>query len=93
MFADEDADGTLDDGELLNVQDALNPAITSFGATGGAANSITFSGGGRTTLAGPQTFVMCDKRGFDNSARAIVVTGFGTTTVHKASETDQTECL
>jgi type IV fimbrial biogenesis protein FimT len=93
VFADENADGTLDDGELLNVQNALNPGITSFGATAGAVNSITFSGGGRTTLSGPQTFVMCDKRGFDNSAKAIVVTGFGTTTVHKAAETDQTACL
>jgi type IV fimbrial biogenesis protein FimT len=93
IFRDSDRDGVLDSGELLQFQEPLNASIKTFGATAGATSSVTFNTAGRSTLTSPQTFVMCDERGFGDHARAIHLTVFGTATVHKATETAATACL
>lgn len=86
VFADADVDGVLDAGELLLARDTLTGSIETFIGSGTAANSVTFTAGGRTTLGSAQRFVACDHRGFGQQARVIHVTVFGTTTVHKATE-------
>jgi type IV fimbrial biogenesis protein FimT len=93
VFVDSDADGTLDSDELLRVQAPLAPGITSFGATTDAADRLTFSAGGHITATGPQTFVMCDRRGFGPTAKALIVTRFGTCMTQKAMQTAESACL
>ena len=86
IFEDADADGVLDSGELLMAREALTGSVETFIGSGTAADNVTFTAGGRTTLGAAQRFVACDHRGFGAQARVIHVTVFGTTTVHKATD-------
>jgi hypothetical protein len=76
---------------VLN-HEALDPRIT-FGGTVQVVNSITFRPSGTTSITGTQVLIVCDGRGFDESAKGILVTITGRGGVMKATDTGQTTCL
>ncbi len=86
VFADANSNGELDGGELLLAREPISGSVETFMGSGTAANNVTFTPGGRTTLGAAQHFVACDHRGFGEQTRVIHVTVFGTTTVHKAAD-------
>ena len=93
VFSDDNGDGAFDAGEaVLMIHEALEARIT-FGGTTGVANSITFRPSGTSSVTSIETLIICDDRGFDSSARGILITITGRGSVMKASDTGQTTCL
>lgn len=93
VFSDINGDGTVDAGETVVLNhEALDPRI-SFGGTAQVANSITFRPSGTTSITGTQVLIVCDDRGFAESAKGILVTITGRGGVMKADDTGQTTCL
>ena len=94
VFADANADGTVDaDDEVLMAHDALD-SRTTFGGTSGVATSITYQPQGTTSVTSTEVLVMCDERGLvDDASRAVLVTITGRGSVMKVSDTGQTTCL
>lgn len=95
VFSDDNGNGGVDAGaneDVLLIHDALGAQIT-FGGTTGVANSITYRPSGTTSLTTTGTLIMCDDRGFDTSARGIIVTITGRGSVMKAADTNQTKCI
>ena len=93
VFSDINGDGGVDAGETVVLNhEALDPRIT-FGGTVQVVNSITFRPSGTTSITGTQVLIVCDGRGFDESAKGILVTITGRGGVMKAADTGQTTCL
>jgi type IV fimbrial biogenesis protein FimT len=95
VFSDNNGNGGMNAGAgeaILLVHDALEGRIT-FGGTTGVANSITFRPSGTTSVTSTEILIICDDRGFDSSARGILVTITGRGSMMKASDTGQTTCL
>ena len=93
VFSDIDGDGIVDAGETVVLNhEALDPRI-SFGGTAQVANSITFRPSGTTSITGTQVLIVCDDRGFAESAKGILITITGRGGVMKAADTGQTTCL
>lgn len=93
VFSDINGNAAVDAPADVVVLDheALDSRITFNDA--GATNSITFNPSGRTSITGTQVLIMCDARGFAESAKGILVTMTGRGNVMKASDTGQTACL
>ena len=93
VFSDVDGNAAVDAGDtvLLN-HETLNPNIT-FGSTAGVANSITYRPSGTTSVTSTEVLIICDERGYADSAKGILVTITGRGSVMKASETGQGTCL
>lgn len=87
---DANVDGTTD--EILLRHEALHANITFRGTTD-VDTFITYRPSGTTSIATTQTLILCDERGYAESAKGILVTITGRGAVMKASDTDQTTCL
>ncbi len=93
VFSDINGNAAVDAGDTVVLNhEALDSQIT-FNGTAGVTNSITFNPSGRTSITGTQVLIMCDARGFAESAKGILVTMTGRGSVMKASNTGQTACL
>ncbi len=93
VFSDINGNAAVDAGDTVVLNhEALDTRIT-FNGTAGVTNSITFNPSGRTSITGTQVLIMCDARGFAESAKGILVTMTGRGNVMKASDTGQTACL
>ncbi len=93
VFSDLNGNAAVDAGDAVVLNhEALDSQIT-FNGTAGVTNSITFNPSGRTSITGTQVLIMCDARGFAESAKGILVTITGRGNVMKASDTGQTACL
>ena len=93
VFSDNNGNAAVDAGDTVVLNhEALDSQIT-FNGTAGVTNSITFNPSGRTSITGTQVLIMCDARGFAESAKGILVTITGRGNVMKASDTGQIACL
>ncbi len=95
VFSDDNGNGGVDAGSgetVLLVHEALEARIT-FGGTTGVTDSITYRPSGTTSVTSTEILIICDDRGFDASARGILVTITGRGSMMKASDTGQTTCL
>ena len=93
VFSDLNGDAAVDDDdEVLMVHEALDDRIT-FRGTGDIANFVTYRPVGTTNIATTAALVMCDDRGYDQSAKAIVVTITGRGAVMKAQDAGEAACL
>lgn len=77
IFADTDADGTIDAGEaVLRIREGLDGGTNTLIGDGTAANRVTFAGNGISTLGAEAEWKLCDSRGpGDGRAVAISPTG------------------
>lgn len=94
VFTDIDADGNYDDGEdtLIFIQEALHEQIT-FGGTAGVDTSVTFFPSGTSSVTSTEVLIMCDERGYDDSALGILISITGRGNVVKAEDSGQNACL
>ena len=93
VFSDINGDGAVDDGDtVILIHEALDARIT-FNGTVGMTDSITYNSSGRTSITSTQILIMCDERGFADSAKGILITITGRGGVLKAADTGQTTCL
>jgi type IV fimbrial biogenesis protein FimT len=93
VFSDVDGDASVDGGEtVLLTHEALNANI-SFGGTAGVTTSITYQPSGTTSITNTEVLIMCDARGFGDSARGVLVTITGRGNTMKASDSGQNSCL
>jgi len=92
-FVDSDGDGVVDGGEqIIQIHRALPEGTTARG-TAQIANLITYRPNGMTSLTATQTLVLCDKRGFGDFARGVVVSILGKGSILKAADAGQGDCL
>lgn len=93
VFSDANGNASVDAGEAVVLNhEALDSRIT-FNGTAGVTNSITYNPSGTTSITGVQILIMCDDRGFADSAKGILITITGRGGVMKATDTGQTTCL
>jgi type IV fimbrial biogenesis protein FimT len=93
VFSDSNGNAVVDAGDTVILNhEALDSRIT-FDGTAGVGDSITYNPSGTTSIAGTQVLIMCDDRGFAESAKGILVTITGRGNVMKATDTGQTACL
>ena len=77
IFADTDADGTIDAGdEVLRIREGLDGGTNTLTGSGDSANSVTFAGNGLSTLGAEAEWKLCDSRGVDYG-RAIAISPTG----------------
>jgi type IV fimbrial biogenesis protein FimT len=92
VFVDSNADGVIDNAnDILHTHAALEQGITARWPSA-AGQRITFRPNGLTSLAGTQTIVLCDERGFDPDGIAIVVSLLGKASSMAATGTSETDC-
>jgi len=92
VFSDLDGNATVDPGDTVLLRhEALNDRI-SFGGTGDVTNSVTYQPTGTSSVESTTVLIVCDDRGFDESAKGILVTISGRGSVIKASDTDEEAC-
>lgn len=93
VFSDLDGDAKIDNEDtVLLVHEPLDERIT-FGGTAGVEETITYQPTGTTTITATEVLIMCDDRGFAESAKGVLVTITGRGSVMKASDTGQNSCL
>lgn len=93
VFSDPNGNASVDAGEpVLLRHEALDARIT-FGGTAGVATSITYRPSGTSSVNNTEVLIICDDRGFADSARGVLVTITGRGNVMKASDTGQNSCL
>ncbi|MCP4334136.1 MAG: prepilin-type N-terminal cleavage/methylation domain-containing protein [Gammaproteobacteria bacterium] len=93
VFSDLNGDAAVDgDDTVLLNHETLDAKIT-FGGTAGVATAVTYWPSGTTSVTGTEVLIICDDRGFADSAKGILVTITGRGAVMKASETGQIACL
>ncbi len=95
VFSDLNGNGSLDAGlgdSVISDHEALDTRIT-FKGTAGVTDFITYRPTGTTSIAATEVVIMCDDRGFNLSAKGILITITGRGSVMKANETGQTTCL
>ena len=92
VFSDDDGNGALNGEEIVLNHEPLDTRIT-FGGTAQVTNSITYNPSGTTSITGTQVLIMCDDRGFADSARGVLIpiTGRGNTVT--AADSGQATCL
>jgi type IV fimbrial biogenesis protein FimT len=93
VFSDLNGDATVNGADtiLLN-HEALDASIT-FGGTAGVTTSITYRPSGTTSITNTEVLIICDNRGFAESAKGVLVTITGRGSVMKATDTGQNACL
>ena len=92
-FVDDNGNGDVDaDEQIIQIHPAL-AAGTSARATGLLQKSITFRSTGRTDLDATETMIICDTRGFGESARALIVSLIGKASILNADESGEENCL
>ncbi|MCP4766165.1 MAG: hypothetical protein GY875_07820 [Gammaproteobacteria bacterium] len=93
VFSDANGDAAVDGGDtvLLN-HEALDASIT-FGGTAGVATAVTYRPSGTTSVTSTEVLIICDERGFAESAKGILVSITGRGAVMKATDTGQNACL
>ncbi len=93
VFSDANGNAAVDAGDtVLLSHEALDATIT-FDGTAGVATAITYRPSGTTSVTSTEVLIICDDRGFADSAKGILVTITGRGAVMKASETGQNACL
>ncbi len=93
VFADANGNAGVDQPEeVLLIHDALDDRIT-FKGTVEVSSFITYRPSGFSSTSATAVLVMCDNRGFANSAKAVLITITGRGQVMKAAESGQTTCL
>ena len=95
VFSDDNGNGGVDAGDneaVLLIHEALDSRIT-FGGTTGVDNFIAFRPSGTSSVTTTEVLIICDERGFDSSARGILVTITGRGSVMKAADTGEAACL
>ncbi len=93
VFSDVNGNAAVDNEDtIMLVHEALDTRIT-FNSTGGIADSITYNPSGVTDIAGVEVVMMCDDRGYEKSAKGILITITGRGSVLKGSDTGQLTCL
>jgi type IV fimbrial biogenesis protein FimT len=93
VFADIDGDGLLDgEDTLILVREALHEQIT-FGGTAGVDEFITFFPSGTTSVTSTEVLMMCDERGYDDSAQGVLISITGRGNVVRAEDSGQNACL
>ena len=93
VFTDLNADGNIDgDDTIVFINEALHEQLT-FGGTAGVTNFITFFPTGTTSITSIEVLMMCDERGYDESAQGILISITGRGNVVKAEDSGQNACL
>ncbi len=93
VFTDLNGNASVDAGDTVVLNhEALGTGIT-FDGTAGVGNAITYNPSGTTSITGTQVLIMCDARGYAESAMGILITITGRGNVMKATNTGQTTCL
>jgi type IV fimbrial biogenesis protein FimT len=93
VFSDNNGNAAVDAGETILLRhEALDARIT-LGGTGGVTTSITYQPSGTSSLTSTEVLIICDDRGFAQSAKGVLVTITGRGSVMKSSDTDQEACL
>jgi type IV fimbrial biogenesis protein FimT len=93
VFSDNNGNAAVDAGETVLLRhEALNDRIT-FGGTAGVAAFVTYQPSGTSSITNTEVLIICDDRGFDKSAKGVLVTITGRGSVMKASDTGQITCL
>jgi type IV fimbrial biogenesis protein FimT len=93
VFSDNNGNAAVDGGETVLLRhEALDARIT-FGGTAGVTTSITYQPSGTTSVTSTEVLIICDDRGFAQSAKGVLVTITGRGSVMKAADTGQEECL
>ncbi len=93
VFSDNNGNAAVDGGETVLLRhDALHDRIT-FGGTGGVATFITYQPSGTSSITNTEMLIICDDRGFEKSAKGVLVTITGRGRVIRASDTGQSTCL
>ncbi|MCP4472031.1 MAG: prepilin-type N-terminal cleavage/methylation domain-containing protein [Gammaproteobacteria bacterium] len=93
VFSDANGDAAVNAGDtVLLSHEALDDTIT-FGGTAGVDTAVTYRPSGTTSVTSTEVLIICDDRGFADSAKGILVTITGRGAVMKASETGQNACL
>jgi len=95
VFSDLNGNGAVDagDGDTIVLNHAALDTRITFKSTGGIDDSITFNPSGVTSITGIEVLMMCDDRGYDKSAKGILITITGRGSVMKGSDTGQLTCL
>lgn len=95
VFSDLNGNAAVDgvDDTIILIHEALDSRIT-FNGNAGVADFIVYRPSGFTNITGAWVLIMCDDRGFDESAKGILITITGRGSVIKAADlTGQTACL
>jgi type IV fimbrial biogenesis protein FimT len=93
VFSDNNGDATVDaDDTVLLRHEALDARI-AFGGTGDVANFITYQPRGSSNVTSTEVLIICDDRGFEASAKAVLVTITGRGSVMRVSDTEEDACL
>ena len=93
VFSDNNGNAAVDAGEAIVLNhEALDTRIT-FGGTAGVTNFITYNPSGTTSITSTQVLIMCDDRGFSDSARGILIPITGRGNTIRAADSGQTTCL
>ena len=93
VFIDANANGAVNAGDtVLQVHEALHTGIT-FRGTAGVADFINYTPSGRTSITGTEILMMCDARGYGDSALGVLITITGRGNALKAANTGETTCL
>jgi type IV fimbrial biogenesis protein FimT len=93
VFSDINGDAAVGAADTVLLRhEALDARIT-FGGTAGVATAVTYRPAGTTSVTSTEVLILCDDRGFADSAKGILVTITGRGAVMKASDTGQTTCL
>jgi type IV fimbrial biogenesis protein FimT len=93
VFSDLDGDASVDAGEAILLNHETLDARITFGGTAGVTTSITYRPSGTTSVTSTEVLIICDNRGFADSAKGVLITITGRGSVMKASDTGQTTCL
>ncbi len=93
VFIDANANGAVNAGDtVLQAHEALDTGIT-FRGTVGVADFINYTPSGRTSITATEILMMCDARGYAESALGILITITGRGNALKAANTGETTCL
>jgi type IV fimbrial biogenesis protein FimT len=93
VFIDANSNGAVNAGDtVLQAHEALHPRITFRGTTG-VADFINYTPSGRSSITGTEVLMMCDDRGYSDSALGILITITGRGNALKAANTGETTCL
>ena len=93
VFSDINGDASVDGADTVLLRHEALDARINFGGTAGVATAVTYRPSGTTSVTSTEVLILCDDRGFADSAKGILVTITGRGAVMKASDTGQTTCL
>ena len=93
VFSDLNGDGAVNGADTILLNHEALDANISFGGTAGVTTSITYRPSGTTSITNTEVLIICDNRGFADSAKGVLVTITGRGSVMKATDTGQNACL